>query len=102
MGVRDGIDLCIQITQSPDITKEMFLEYVRGVVVPAVEANRDILECQAKPVTMFCDNFSCHCPDDVLQELPNHWILLITYLRHTSPIVRVLGMMLFGRLKSAK
>jgi hypothetical protein len=82
--------------------KEMFLEYVRDVIVPIVEANRDLPACQTKPVIIFCDNCSFYCFDDILQELANHGILLITYLPHTSYIFQVLDVMLFGRLKTAK
>jgi hypothetical protein len=102
VGVRDGIDLCIRIAQSPYIAKEMFLEYVRDVFVPTVEANRDLLGCQAKAAITFCDNCCCHYSDDILQELAHHGILLITYHPHTSRIFEVLDVMLFGCLKSVK
>jgi hypothetical protein len=102
MGVCDGIDLRIRIVQSPYITKEMFFEYVRDVVVPTVEANSGLPGCQTKPASMLCDNCSCHCSDDILQELASHGILLITCPPHTSHIFQVLAVMLFGGLKSVK
>jgi hypothetical protein len=101
MGVRGGIDLCIRIAQSPYITKEMFLEHVRDVVVRNVKANQDLPGCQAKRAITFCDNCSCQCSDDILQELANYEILLITYPPHSSRIFHVLDVMLFDRLKSA-
>jgi hypothetical protein len=51
---------------------------------------------------VFCDNCSCYCSDDRLQELANHGNLLITYSPHTSHIFQVLDVMLFRRRKSAK
>jgi hypothetical protein len=100
--VRDGIDVSIRIAQSPYIAKKMFLECVRDVIVSTVEANRDPPGCQAKPVIIFCDYCSCPCFNDILQELANHGIPLITYPPHASHVFQTLDVMLFGRLKSAK
>jgi hypothetical protein len=47
MGIRNGIDLWIRIAQSPYVTKEISLKYVRDAVVPTVEANRNLPGCQA-------------------------------------------------------
>jgi hypothetical protein len=102
MGVRDGIDLRIKIAQSPYITKELFLEYLREVVIPSIESNRDLPGCRGKPAIIFCDNCSCHCSEDILRELAHHGVLLITYPPHTSHIFQVLDVLLFGRLKLAK
>jgi hypothetical protein len=101
-GVRENIDLQIKIVQSPYMTRDIFLEYIRNVLVPAVEHNRLIPGCLKKPALLFCDNCSCHCTDDVLKELAEHGILLLTYPPHTSHLFQVLDVLLFGRLKAAK
>jgi hypothetical protein len=102
MGIHNGADLRIRIAQSPNVTKETFLEYARDAMVPTVEAIRDLQGCQARPPMIFCNNCFCHCSHDILQELAHRGILLLTYPSHTSYIFWLLDVMLFGRLKSAK
>jgi hypothetical protein len=41
MEIRDGIDLRIKIQPSRYLNKELFLEYVREVFLPAVEIDRE-------------------------------------------------------------
>jgi hypothetical protein len=102
MGVRDGIDLRIKIAESPYVTKESFLEYLRDVVSPSIESNCELPGCQEKPAIILGDNRSCHCSDEILQELANHGIILITYPPHTSHLFQVLDVFLFGHLQSEK
>jgi hypothetical protein len=92
----------MKIAQYPYVTKELFLEYPRNVVIPSIENNWELLRCQGKPTIIFCANCSCCCSDDILQELANYAIILITYPPHTSHLFQVLDELLFGRLKSAK
>jgi hypothetical protein len=101
IGVPDGIDLRVKIAEFPDVTKELFLEYVRDVVIPSIESSRDLPECQGKPAIIFCDIYSCNCSNDILQELAKHKIILITYPPHTSHLFQGLDVLLFGGLKSA-
>jgi hypothetical protein len=53
MGIRDGIDLRIKIQSSPYFNKELFIEYVREVFLPAVESNRELPECRGKRPILF-------------------------------------------------
>jgi hypothetical protein len=101
-GVRDGIDLRIPFAQSPHVTKKLFLEYARDAAIPTVESNQDIPGSRTKPGVVFWDNGARHCYGDIFQEWGKHRIPLITYPPHTSPIIQVIDVMLFGRLKSAK
>jgi hypothetical protein len=101
-GIREGVDARMKIQPSPYVTKEIFLEYVREVFLPTVEQKRLLPGCHGKPAILFCDNCTCHCSADVLQDLSSHGILLITYPPHSSHIFQVLDVLLFGRLKSAK
>jgi hypothetical protein len=100
--IREGVDLRMEIRDSPCATKEAFFEYRQDVLVPTVESNRQRPGCQAKPAILFCDNCNSHCCDEVLQEVARHGILIITYPPHSSQIFQVLDVLLFGRLKSAK
>jgi hypothetical protein len=104
-GVRNKIDLQIEIVQSPHMTRDIFLEYIRDVPIAAVENNRLIPGCLKKQGILFCGNCSCHCTEDVMKELAEHGILPIIYLhilQHTSYVFQALDVLLFGRLKVAK
>jgi hypothetical protein len=70
-------------------------------VIPSIGNNRKLSGCQGKPAIIFCDNCLCQCSDDILQELANHGIVLITYTSHTSHLFQVLDVLSFGCLKSA-
>jgi hypothetical protein len=102
IGVHDGIDLLIKIAESPYVAKELFLEYLGNVVIPSIESNRELPGCQGKRVIIVCENCSCHCSDDILQELANHELILIAYPPHALHLFQVLDVLLFGHLKSAK
>jgi hypothetical protein len=43
--IRDGIDLQIEISLSPDVNVEIFKRYVDTVLLPAVEANQQLPGC---------------------------------------------------------
>jgi hypothetical protein len=101
-GVRDGIDLKIEIASSPYVTQAIFEKYIDEVLVPAVVANCDLDGCTDKPSILFCDNCSAHCSEDILKKLARHGILVITYPPHTSHLFQVLDVLLFGVLKRAK
>jgi transposase InsO family protein len=101
-GVREDIDLRIQILESPYVTHTICVEYVRAVLIPAVDSDRSVAGCQNKPAILFCDNEASHGSDEVNLELAEHGILLLTSQPHTSHIFQVLERLLFGCLKSAK
>jgi hypothetical protein len=102
MGVRDGIDPRIKIAESPYIVQTLSIECLRDILIPSIESNREFPGYQRKPASIFCDNCSCHCSDDILPELANHAIILNTCPPHRSPLFHVLNVLLSGRLKSAK
>jgi hypothetical protein len=101
-GVRENIDLQIKTVDSPYVTREIFIEYVHSILIPAVESSRLLRGCQNEPAFLFFDNCASHCSDEVKRELTEHGILLITYPPHTSHIFQVLDTLLFGRLKAKK
>jgi hypothetical protein len=43
--IRDGIDLQIEIIPSPHVNAKIFERYVDTVLIPAVEANRQLPGC---------------------------------------------------------
>jgi hypothetical protein len=100
--IRDRIDLQIEIAPSPYVTSEIFQRYIETVLIPAVEANRELPGCANKPAILFCDNCSAHMSDSVLQNLARHGVLVLTYPPHTSHIFQVLDVLLFGLIKRSK
>jgi hypothetical protein len=72
------------------------------VLLPAVESNRTVEGCNDKPAILFCDAFSGHCTENIVQKLGDHGVILLTYPPHTSYIFPVLDLLLFGVLKRAK
>jgi hypothetical protein len=102
LGVRDGIDLKIEIAASPYVTQELFNTYIDEVVISVAVANRELAGCSGKPAILLRDNCSAHCCDDVLKKLARHGIHVITYPPHTSHIFQVLDVLLFGVLKRGK
>jgi hypothetical protein len=102
MRIRDGIDFRILVQPLPYLSKELFLEYVCEVFLPAVEVNRELPECRGKLAILFWDSCFCHCSDDILRELPSHRFFLITYPRHSSHILQVLDITLLAKFKSTK
>jgi hypothetical protein len=101
-GVRENTDLQIEIVDSPCVTRDIFIEYVRSILISAVESNRLSPGCQNKPAILFCDNGASHCHDEVKRELAEHGILLTVCPPHTSYIFQVLDTLLFERLKAEK
>jgi hypothetical protein len=100
--VRDGNDLEIEIVSSPCITSVTFKRYLDTILIPAVEADREIPGCAEKPTILFCDNCSGHMSDSILRKLACHAILVIAYPPHTSHIFQVLDVLLFGIAKRSK
>jgi hypothetical protein len=56
-GVRNGIELKIQITPWPYATQAIFEKYVDEVLIPAVTAIRNLDGCTNKPAILFCPLF---------------------------------------------
>jgi hypothetical protein len=101
-GVRDGIDLKVEIASSPYVTQVIFNKCIDEVLIPAVISNRGLPDSNDKPAILFWDNCSAHCSDEILGKLARCWIRVITYPRHISHIFQVPDVLLFGILKKAK
>jgi hypothetical protein len=76
--IRDGIALQIEISSSPDVNAEIFERYADTVLIPAVEANRQLPGGDKKPTTLFCDNCSAHLSNSMLEKLARHAVLVLT------------------------
>jgi hypothetical protein len=97
--IRDGIGLQIEVSPSPHVNAEIFERYVDTVLIPAVEANRQLPGCDKNPGILFCNNRSAHMSNSMLEKLAGHEVLVFTYPPHTSHIFQVLDVLLFGLVK---
>jgi hypothetical protein len=59
--ILDGIDFRIEISPSSYVTTEIFERYVDTVLIPAVEANRQLPGCDKKPAILFATIFQLTC-----------------------------------------
>jgi hypothetical protein len=78
-GVRDGIDLKVEIASLACATQSIFEKYVDQVLVPTVESNRWLPGCAKKPALLFCDNCAAYCSEEILSKLAQYGIIVITY-----------------------
>jgi hypothetical protein len=101
-GVRDHIDLIIEVRQPAYVTAELFHCYITEVFFSTLETNRQRTGCENKLCILFCDNCSIHCQDQLLKEFAESGAAVIIYPPHTSHLFQVLDLLLFGRLKAAK
>jgi hypothetical protein len=101
-GVRENIDLKLEIRQTPYVDAQIFNAYIKDVFLPTIAANRELPGCANKPALLFCDNCTSHCSEEILRELARNGVLLLTYPPHTSHIFQILDVLLFGRLKALK
>jgi hypothetical protein len=101
-GIRENIDMKLEIRQIPYVDAELFNQYIKEIFIPAVAANRELSGCVNKPAILFCDNCASHCSEEILRELVRNGILALAYPLHTSHLCQVLDALLFSRLKMFK
>jgi hypothetical protein len=68
IGVRDHIDLIIEVRQPAYATAELFYRYITEVFFLTLETNRQLPGCENRLCILFCDNCSIHCQDQLLKE----------------------------------
>jgi hypothetical protein len=83
-GVRDHINLIIEIKQPASATAELFHRYITEVFFPTLETNRQLPGCENKFCILFCDNCSIQCQDQLPKEFAERGVAVLTYPSHTS------------------
>jgi hypothetical protein len=101
-GIRENIDLKLEIRQVPYMDAELFNQHIKKIFIPTVSANQELPECANKPAILFCDNCSPYYSEEILRELARNGILILTHLPHTSHLFQVIDVLLFGLLKVFK
>jgi hypothetical protein len=84
-GIRENIDLKLEIRQVPYVDTDLFNQYIKKIFIQTVAASRELPGCTNKPTILFCDNCASHCAshcsEEILRELAQNGILVLTYPR---------------------
>jgi hypothetical protein len=83
-GIRENIDLKLEIRQIPYVDAELFNRHIKEIFISTVVANRELPECANKPEIVFYDNCASHFSEEILRELARNGILVLAYPLHTS------------------
>jgi hypothetical protein len=101
-GIRENIDLKLEIRQVTYVDAELFNQYIKEIFIPTVAVNLELPGYANKPAILFCDNCASHCSEEILRELARNEIFVLTYPPHTSHLFQVIDVLLFDRLKMFK
>lgn len=102
MGIRRDTDLTLHVENSNYVGKETFCDHIINKFIPQVLNDRRYCGCDTLPAILFIDNCSSHLDPNLLGILADNLILVITYTSHTSHILQVHDLLLFGVLKVYK
>jgi hypothetical protein len=61
-GIRENVDLKLEIWQVPYVDAELFNQYIKEIFIPTVTANLELPGRANKPAILFCDNCASYCP----------------------------------------
>jgi hypothetical protein len=89
-GIRENIDLKLEIRQVPHVDAELFNQYIKAIFIPTDAANRELPGRANNPAILSCDNCASHCSEEILRELARNGILVLTYPPHTSRLSKSL------------
>jgi hypothetical protein len=98
-GVHFGRDLILKSNHKPYVNAEIFLEYVRTVLLPYRVCVRGLGVFAAEEAVFLMDNCSAHVTDDVIRLLTETRVRVIAFAPHTTHIFQILDLALFGVLK---
>jgi hypothetical protein len=94
-GVKNHIDLIIEVKQPAYVTAELFHRYITEVFFSALETNQQLRGCENMLCILFCGNCSIHCQDQLLKEFTESGVPFIIYSSHTSHRFQVPDLLLF-------
>jgi hypothetical protein len=100
-GLRDGIDLKIEIADLIYVSKVIFESHVDTVLMPTVDSCRT-LEGYGKSANLFCNSYSVHCIEEIVKQLVCHRGIVLTYLPRAFHIFRALDVLPFSVLTKVR
>jgi hypothetical protein len=97
--VRFGRDMILKCNQKPYINAGIFIDYIRTVFLPNIDALRRLAVFLQEVAVVLMDNCPAHVSDDVIR-IPieaREWG--ITFTPHTAQVFQILDLTLFDVLK---
>jgi hypothetical protein len=94
-----GRDMILQLNQKPYIHADIFLDYMRTVFLPYLDALRGLAVFAQEIVVLLMDNCSAHVSDGVIRILTDARVRVITFAPHTTQVFQVFDLILFNVLK---
>jgi hypothetical protein len=79
----DGQDLIIRANDTSYMTRPIFEEYIRDVVLKDFNATRETMHLELFAGVLLCDNCFSHIDEEVMAMLARENIRLITFPPHT-------------------
>jgi hypothetical protein len=98
-GLRIGRHLLLQQRNKPDINPELFVDYIRRVLLPYLSNLRQCPELTGEEAVLWIDNCPPHVPQEGLDLLTQARVRVRTYTPHTTNIFQIFDLTLFGELK---
>jgi hypothetical protein len=98
-GVRMGVDFLLRQRSKPDVSRKLFLQYFKMILLPYLHERRDMEQFEGREAVLLMDNCSSHISDEVVAILTEARVRIITFAPHTTQIFQVLDLVLIGALK---
>ena len=98
-GIREGVDFKYAHQSSAFINTEIFNDYIRSVIFVYIDELRKKPEFENEPAVILCDNCSSHINDDILKDMAQRNIRIITFPPHSSHLFQPLDLVTFGGFK---
>jgi hypothetical protein len=98
-GVRFGRSMILKFNQKPYINAGIFLDYIRTVFLPYVDALRGLVVFPQEVAALLMAHCSAHVINDAIRNLTQAKVRVITFAPHITQVFQVLDLTLFGVLK---
>jgi hypothetical protein len=97
--VRFGRDMILKCNQKPYINAGIFIDYIRTVFLPNIDALRDLAVFLQEVAVVLMDNCPDHVSDDVIRIPTEGRERGITFTPHTTQVFQIPGLTLCDVLK---
>lgn len=100
LGLRVGSDADVQQNESYYVSKDIFLIWVRTILLPEISNRRKIFNLPHQTAVLLMDNLSAHITDAVEKELGEANVCIITSPPHSTHLLQALDLGIFSAWKS--
>jgi hypothetical protein len=88
-GWRDGQDFLIRSSDTSYVTRPIFKEYIRDVILKSFNTTRETMHLENFAGVLLCDNCSSHIDEEVMAILARENSRVITFPLHTSHLLQI-------------